>query len=88
MAKLKPSRVLPVNRPDRFRSTSLNAAVTEGCCRIAGSDRSVAGGSGMQEESTAGTAVLSMSAAESENRHRTPIFEQGEEKGTEDEETK
>lgn len=42
----------------------------------------------MQEESTAGTAVLSMSAAESENRHRTPIFEQGEEKGTEDEETK
>lgn len=73
MAKLKPSRVLPVNRPDRFRSTSLKAAVTEGCCRTAGSDSNALGTSGMQEEDTTGTKALRISAAECADRIKAPI---------------
>lgn len=71
MAKLKPSRVLPVNRLERLRSTSLNAAVTAGCCRIAGSESKLLGGSGMHEDETKAPRT---SAEVSAERISAPMF--------------
>lgn len=80
MAKLKPSRVLSVNRSDRLRSTSLNAAVTAGCCRTAGSDRRALGTSGMQEHDTIEARHMRINAVKGVNRIRDPIFNGNEEK--------
>lgn len=84
MAKLRPSRVVPVKRAKRLRSTSLNAAVTEGCFKTAGSDSKAVGRSGMQEDSTLGAVVPRMNAAESKPRGRTPILQQSGRKRTND----